>query len=38
MALECTHAAMAVERTPELEKRAARLAARLSKPRPGRLL
>jgi hypothetical protein len=29
---------MAVERTPELEKRAARLAARLSKPRPGRLL
>jgi len=26
------HAAMAVERTPELEKRAARLAARLSKP------
>jgi uncharacterized protein YprB with RNaseH-like and TPR domain len=38
MALECTHAAMAIERTPELEKRAARLAARLSKPRPGRLL
>jgi uncharacterized protein YprB with RNaseH-like and TPR domain len=38
MALECTHAAMAIERTPELEKRAARLAARLSKARPGRLL
>ncbi len=38
MALECTHAALAVERTPELERRAARLIARLSKPRSGRLL
>ncbi|MGO9239484.1 MAG: ribonuclease H-like domain-containing protein [Bryobacteraceae bacterium] len=38
MALECTRAALAIERTPELEKRAARLFARLSKPRPGKLL
>ncbi|MGD0579622.1 MAG: ribonuclease H-like domain-containing protein [Bryobacteraceae bacterium] len=38
LALEWTQAALAIERTPELEKRAARLAARLSKPRPGRLL
>jgi hypothetical protein len=38
MALECTQAALAIERTPELEKRAARLTARLSKPRPGKLL
>jgi hypothetical protein len=38
LALEYTHAALAIERTPELEKRAARLAARLSKPRSGRLL
>lgn len=38
MALECTRAALAIERTPELEKRAARLITRLSKPRPGKLL
>lgn len=38
LAFEWTQAALAIERTPELEKRAARLAARLSRPRPGPLL
>ena len=33
MALECTNAALAIERTAELEKRASRLEARLSEPR-----
>jgi hypothetical protein len=38
LALEFTRAALAIARTPELEKREARLAARLSRPRSGRLL
>lgn len=38
LALEFTLAALALARTPELEKRAARLAARLSRPRSERLL
>ena len=38
LALEFTLAALAIARTPELERREARLAARLSRPSPGRLL
>jgi hypothetical protein len=38
LALEFTLAALAIAHTPELEKREARLAARLSRPRSGRLL
>ena len=38
LALEFTLAALAIERTPALEKREARLAARLTRPAPGRLL
>lgn len=38
LALEFTLAALAIERTPELEKREARLTARLSRPGSGRLL
>ena len=38
MALDCTRAAQAIEPSPELEKRAGRLTARLAKPRSGRLL
>jgi uncharacterized protein YprB with RNaseH-like and TPR domain len=38
LALEFTLAALAIARTPELEKREARLAARLSRPSSGRLL
>ncbi|MDR3719253.1 MAG: ribonuclease H-like domain-containing protein [Bryobacteraceae bacterium] len=38
LALEFTRAALAIARTPELEKREARLEARLSRPRSGRLL
>ncbi len=38
LALEFTLAALAISRTPALEKREARLTARLSRPRSGRLL
>jgi uncharacterized protein YprB with RNaseH-like and TPR domain len=38
LALEFTLAALAITRTPELEKREARLAARLARPKSGRLL
>jgi len=38
LALEFTRAALAIARTPELEKRQARLEERVSRPRTGRLL
>lgn len=38
MALEMTRTALALEPTPDLEKRRVRLEARLSRPRPARLL